>query len=468
MLATTALLAAACSTSRGSSAGGPAAPGPTVAATSVATSTTTAPGKTFGTLASPCGPGSAKGGSDQGVTDTAIRIGYGDDRGYAGSPGLDQEIGDAIKALIKWCNDQGGILGRPIQGDFYDAAITQVTGVTQQACKADFMLVGEGWALDEAAEQTRVGCNLPAVPAFTVGPDFANGPMMYQGVPNPVDYLPASVYYQIAQLFPDAVAKTDVLHTTLTTATEVSYTKDLQAMAAAGWTNSDCGVKINYAGEPDYKPFAQRFVSCGVKTIYSNLGFGPPLENMLTAINQLGIKPVLVFESSVYSAAMAQWNTSGLADNSYFRMAFEPLENTQVPAITDYLAILHASGGKVGLLGEQATSSFLLWATAAKTCGANLTRQCMINNLSAVHNWTAGGLSAQTDPGANLPPKCGMLVKLTGSTYSQVFPATAGQFDCNDKYLFKVGSTAWGTTLGSDRLSTKFLSPNVIRPQGSA
>src|SRR5579871_2945424 len=232
-----------------------ASPEPTMAskAATPSPSSTGAPPVTFGDLASPCGSGNATGATDQGVTDTTIRIGYGDDRGFPQSPGLNQQVGDAIRGLIKWCNDQGGILGRKVQGDFYDAAVLQANAVTGQACKVDFMLVGEGWGLDEAAEGTRVACNLAAVPAFTIGADFANGPMMYQAVPNPVDYLPASPYYQMAMLFPGLINKTDVIHSTLAQATEVAYNKDLEAMGAAGWTNVHCGVTINYLGEPDYK-----------------------------------------------------------------------------------------------------------------------------------------------------------------------------------------------------------------------
>src|SRR5581483_3268797 len=113
-------------------------------------------------------------------------------------------------------------------------------------------------------------------------------------------------------------------------------------------------------------------------------------------------------------------------------------------------------------------SSFLLWATAAKSCGSTLTRQCMINALAKVHTWTGGGINAPTDPGANLPASCGILVKLVGSTYSQFYPQTAGQFDCKDKYRFKVSQSAWGPTLGADRIATKSLRPNVITPQASA
>jgi len=460
-----ALGAAACSSSRGSTSATTAAPTATTA--SAGATTTAAPAKNmFGTLPSPCGPGTAKGATDQGVTDTSIRIGYGDDRGFSGSPGLDQEMGDAVRGMIKWCNDQGGIQGRQIQGDFLDAAITQTTTVMQQACKTDFMLVGEGWALDESAEGIRIGCNLAAVPGFTVGPDVANAPEMYQAVPNPVDYLPASPYYQVAQLFPNAIGKFDDLHTTLASATEVSYAKDNEAAVAAGWVNANCGVKINYNGEPDYKPFAQKFLSCGATLIYNDLGPGPQLFGMLQADDQLGVKPLYVMETNDYNSELAQWNTQGIGDNIYVRDAFQPLENASVvPAVQQYLDIVKAVSGKTSQLGQQAASSFLLWATAANSCGSTLTRQCMLNYLSKVHTWTGGGLHASGDVGNNTPPQCGMLLKLTGTTWAQFFPKTQGQFDCNPKYLFKISQANWGTTLGPDRIATKFLSANILKPQ---
>ena len=155
----------------------------------------------FGTLPSPCGKGHATGATDQGVTNTTINIAYGDDRGFSGLPGLDQEMGDAVKAMIAWCNAQGGINGRKIVGDYYDAAVTNVGSVMTQACKKDFMLVGEGFALDGVAEGTRLGCNLAAVPGFTVSPVVANAYEMYQASPNPADYSPVSSAYEATKLF---------------------------------------------------------------------------------------------------------------------------------------------------------------------------------------------------------------------------------------------------------------------------
>ena len=80
---------------------------------------------------------------------------------------------------------------------------------------------------------------------------------------------------------------------------------------------------------------------------------------------------------------MSAWNTSGIGNNIYVRDAFVPLEEANInPAVQKYVSLVTADGGKVSQLGQQATSSFLLWATEAKACGSDLTRQCMINHLS--------------------------------------------------------------------------------------
>jgi hypothetical protein len=172
---------------------------------------------TFGTLPSPCGKGHATGATDQGVTNSTINIAYGDDRGFSGLPGLDQEMGDAVKDMIAWCNAQGGINGRKLVGDYYDAAVTNVGSVMSQACKQDFMLVGEGFALDGVAEQTRLGCNLAAVPGFTVSSVVANAYEMYQASPNPANASPVSSAYQAEKLFGSKTKHAGVYGSTLST-----------------------------------------------------------------------------------------------------------------------------------------------------------------------------------------------------------------------------------------------------------
>jgi hypothetical protein len=422
----------------------------------------------FGTLPSPCGKGRATGATDHGVTNTTINLAYGDDRGFSGVPGLDQEMGDAVKDMISWCNAQGGIAGRKIVGDYYDAAVTNVGTVMTAACKKDFMLVGEGFALDGVAEGTRLGCNLAAVPGFTVAPVVANAYEMYQASPNPADYSPVSSAYQITRIFGRSkTQKAGEYNSTLSTQ-QSSMAKAVQAYTVAGWKFvPNCQFQVNYNGEASYTPFVQKLQSCGVKVVYNDSTPGPTLYGALESQNQIGYNPIWVEDSGAYTSAFAKWNTAGLGNNVYVRLSYEPLEAAKVvPAVGQYLAIVKKYGGLTSQLGEQATSSFLLWATAAKACGSTLTRQCMINKLSTVTTWTGGGLNASGNPSKNLPPNCGLLMKLDGPKWVQAYPKKLGTFDCSQKYIAQNSGSVIGTTLNAQRYATQYATASVIKPQG--
>jgi hypothetical protein len=435
---------------------------PSVSGASSSTSSTR-----FGTLPSPCGKGRATGATDQGVTNTTINIAYGDDRGFSGVPGLDQEMGAAVKAMVAWCNAQGGINGRKILGDYYDAAVTNVGTVMSQACKKDFMLVGEGFALDGVAEGTRLGCNLAAVPGFTVAPVVANAYEMYQATPNPADYSPVSSAYEVQKLFGKAkTQKAGEYNSTLSTQ-QASMAKAVQAYTEAGWKFLNCPFQINYNGEANYTPFVQKLQSCGAQIVYNNSTPGPTLYGALQAQNQIGFDPIWAEDTGAYTAAFAQWNTAGLGNNVYVRLSYEPLEAAKVvPAVAQYLSILKKYGGLTSQLGEQSTSSFLLWATAAKACGSTLTRQCMVNQLSKVTTWTGGGLNASGNPSKNLPPSCGLLMKLNNTKWVQAYPKKLGTFDCSSKYVVPNSGSIVGTTLNAQRYATQYATSSVIQPQG--
>ena len=81
---------------------------------------------------------------EQGVTADSVTIGYGDDAGYQAAPGLNKEMSEAVEAMIDWCNEQGGINGRTVKGNYYDAAILNANNAMAEACTQVFMLVGAG------------------------------------------------------------------------------------------------------------------------------------------------------------------------------------------------------------------------------------------------------------------------------------------------------------------------------------
>ncbi len=444
----TVVAAAGCGGGRGSTS--PGAGGPPAASTAPATAT-------FGELPSPCGQGTATGATDQGVTSASITIGYGDDAGYPGAPGLDHELSDAVRALIKWCNQQGGINGRQLTGQYYDAKITEVNNVMLSACKQVFMLVGEGFALDGSGEAVRQGCGLPAVPAYAVSSDFANAPLMYQGVPVPVDRFPAELAVQLDRAFPEKVTKTAFMYANFASTQETAE-KVRQTYPKFGFQFLGCPQLFNIQGEPDYKPFIQKLKTCGAQVVYYLGAAEPNLQNILDAAAQLDYHPIWLSELNIYDRAMAEWNTAGNGDNVYVRSAFVPVEEASVNrAVNDYVRIVRADGGDVSVLGEEATSSFLLWAAAARSCGSELTRTCVLHALSNVHQWTGGGLHATTDPGSNLPPTCGMALKLDGTRWIQAMPATIGTFDCSPGSAAAVtGPLVDAVKLGPDRVSTKY------------
>jgi ABC-type branched-subunit amino acid transport system substrate-binding protein len=394
----------------------------------------------FGTLPSPCGPGTASGATANGVTDTSITIGYGDDAGYAAAPGLDKEMSDAMRAMITWCNGQGGINGRKIIGNYYDAKVLQVTQAITQACNDKvFMLVGQGWVLDSGQETIRIGCQLSTIPGFAVATAFASASGMIQPVPGPGNQAPASNAFELAQMFPDAVKKAAFVYAKFP-ATQEPRDRYAAAYPQAGWHFLNCDQIYGIAGESDWKPLASNLKACGVQAVVWVGSAQPNLEDFLAASAQVGFKPQLwSTDSNQYETEFATWNGQNNDDgnNVYIRLATVPFELAdQVPAVKEYINLITQSGGKVALLGVESTSAFLLWATAVKSCGSNVTAKCVLDAAGAQTNWTAGGLQTPTNPGTNNAPDCGVLIKLQGSSFVQVVPKGPG-FDCNPEYDVK-------------------------------
>jgi ABC-type branched-subunit amino acid transport system substrate-binding protein len=416
-------------------------------------------GTSFGTMASPCGPGDASGATDQGVTDTDITIGYGDDAGYPQSPGLNHQMTDAVTALMKWCNEQGGINGREVKGNYYDGKITEANNAMAEACGQVFMLVGEGFALDGSAEETRVGCGLPAVPGYAVNPVVTMGPDLFMPIPQPIDIQPAGQAQALAEAYPEQVKKAASVYGNFASTIE-SKDRIEAAYPEFGWTFVGCDQEYPISGAVDWKPIAQKLKDCGVEVVYFTGAPFPNFENLLDAAKQIEYMPIWSTEGNFYEESFAAWNTSGNADNVYVRTVFTPFNQADSnPATKQYIELVQGEGGDISTLGAQAASAFLLWASVAKDCGSNLTRQCMVDGLSKVTEWDAGGLHAPTNPGENIPPDCAMALRMQGTEFTQWAPEEKGDFSCDPAFLVKVDIAAGrDAQIGPDRKSTKFTS----------
>ncbi|MCU1391713.1 MAG: Branched-chain amino acid transporter substrate-binding protein [Ilumatobacteraceae bacterium] len=434
----------------------------TTAATDAATTTTVSNLPMFGDAPWPCGPGSGANtddGTEVGVTKDSITLATGDDAGYTGAPGLNHEMGDAMKAVVSACNDLGGINGRKINLNYYDAAVFNVTVAMQSACDAkSFFLVGEGWSFDSNQEETRLGCGLPAVPGYSVSAAFSNGKDVFQPVPNPADEAPGSEYAQMVVQFPDAIKHVGALAANYS-ATQESRDKVVSASPAYGWQFATSTLEYNVVGEADWTPFVKQLQAAGAQLVSWTGTCLPHLQLFEQAAKANGYNVPVIADANHYQAECAAANTDGAMNDTYMRMVFIPFEEaSQNKATQDYLDLMKAKGGDVALLGAQSVSAFLLWATAASACGDSLTRACTLANLKNIHDWTGHGLQAKADVGNNQVPACGMLLRLEGTKYERVAPTEPGTFACDPSWVGKVTGTPAliAAKLDADRISQEY------------
>ena len=295
-----------------------------------------------------------------------------------------------------------------------------------QACNDKvFMLVGQGFVLDANQEQTRIECKLSTIPGFAVGTAFASGSGMQQPIPNPGDQEALSSAYQVAKLFPAAVKKAAFALRRLPGDAGDAATRPRPVTRRRAGSSSTATSTTTSPASPTGSRSRANLKACGVQAVVWVGSPDPNMENFLNAAKQVGFTPIWVTDPNQYTAAFAKWNgqNGGAANNVYVRQTNVPFElANQVPAVKQYMDLVAKAHGTIGLLGEQSASAFLLWATAVKSCGSNVTAKCVLDAAAAEKNWTGGGLHLPTNPGDNTAPTCGMLMKLTGPNWVKVVP----------------------------------------------
>jgi hypothetical protein len=94
-------------------------------------------------------------------------------------------------------------------------------------------------------------------------------------------------------------------------------------------------------------------------------------------------------------------------------------------------------------LGVNAFSAWLLFAEGVKSCGNNVTRQCVFNYASSQKGWTAGGLTAPVNPSnaTGDTSQCFLMTKATSKGWvlaSDVYKPNQGVFNCDPGNVMKL------------------------------
>jgi hypothetical protein len=399
----------------------------------------------FGDLTGVCGP-SAGGGEvtadpaeTQGVTADTITLGTVSDPGFEGRPGLNQEIFDTGEAFVEWCNAAGGINGKQLELNLHDAAITEYQPVLQQACDTDFAIVGSGAVQDNFWPEVGASCGLIDVAGFSVTPDKAGqagrDPVearSIQPVPNPSDRYQTGSYVIIDEEFEDAGSRTGILYGDLET-TAIQAERVEAGLAEIGHETVHRSA-YNILGEANWAPFAAALQEDDVQFLQF-VGEGENFAQLLQAMDEIGFRPEVIAQDANFYDPVWLEAAGASADGVFVRTVFWPLEEAdQNPATQQYLDLMAAVDGKVAQLGTQSLSAWLLFAQAARDCDLenDLTRTCVLEATAAVSEWTGGGLHAPTNPGANEPPECTIVLRVVDGAFVRHSPEEG--YDCGEDH----------------------------------
>jgi ABC-type branched-subunit amino acid transport system substrate-binding protein len=379
--------------------------------------------------------------TDIGVTASEIHVTTFSDPGYAAVKGLNQELFDTATAFSNWCNEHGGINGRQIKVTLADGKLFEAEQRMVEACDAKtFMAVGGGNVFDDTMQKDRLACKsgaIPQVAGYLVTAIASDSDLTILPSPNPLQRQGVGMFRWLKQHYPDAMQHVGVLTGAIPT-TQIVAQRNEEALRDVGATLVYHG-EYPPAGTDNWRPYVAAMQSKGVRGLYW-VGQPAGLAQMLSSARGLGLHlDWISAETNHYDPVLfSTANPVTAVDGVYVNSALAPIlfgDAKRAPATKEYVDIVNRYAGaskKIAALGDTAFSAWLLWAKAADSCGANLTRDCMWAALLKVHEWTGGGLHAKSDPGRDQGSSCFMLFQAKNGKFIEPdVDANTGIYNCS-------------------------------------
>ncbi len=429
-----------------SSSGGGGSSAPSSAGGASSASSTSAAGKgDFGTLKAICGPGTPSGPTGRGISNTEIRIGVLADPGNTAAPGLEQEFFDAADGFSRFCNAAGGINGRKIVIDKWDAKLFNVGQVMTSACQKDFMLVGGGNALDEPGVKPRLACKLAQIPGYDVSVAAANAGLQVKAAPSDPTQFGYGPLRLLLNAYPDAKKGMGVGSSNLASLVPIGK-RTAQALTANG-------VKVTAIQEKpplvnNYRPYMEQLKSTGTIGLYEFEGQSIAPE--IQAMKDISWTPQFIYYTSqFYTPQTVQAAKSlGTYPPTYVGLSHLPFElSDQFPILAEIKQQLTSAiaNPRFTEYTAEAYSTWSLFALSATQCGADLTSDCVLQKAGAHTDWTGAGLTppVSTSPSNNKPSNCWLVIRLTTNGWVYDKKVTApdnGLYNCDPKNTVTVQS----------------------------
>lgn len=365
-------------------------------------------GPTLADFDVPCGRDAAPSPSSEvGVDDDVVVVGTGNDRGarFAGSFGAGMP--EAVAAMADHCTALGGVAGRGLLVESYDAAVVEVADRAREQCTEVLAVVGAGYATPIAGLEPWAECGMPIFeprPSWLVTPD-----------PIPIE---AHRFAWFAE--PAAGAVAVVVPDTLEG--EAMALTIASALTADGFAVV-ADLRFSLGAEPDWIEIADEVTASGAGLIHVEGSCADTVVPLLSAFGAADTVPLVTAGPSTYDqGCIASAAAAGApVDRLLIQIPFLPLEDGDDAPVTQAFAeILASYAADVSGDALLASAAFWSFADAVDACGAELTRGCLQERLDG----EGAGLTRRADA------TCRVVLGVDAGAFVRILPDEPGRLAC--------------------------------------
>jgi hypothetical protein len=374
----------------------------------------------------------AGGGSDTGVTATGIRVSVIADTAAAAS---------GTQAWATGINAAGGLAGRKIQvdvrlvtstGDYATAAAT--------ACKTSFAVVGSTSRFD--SQSANLLCGIPEVATRIFSSGHRSLPNSYAVIPTQDGVARVGAFKHLLSSLPGCCRQ--YVLTPTNEPDRAATQQSVQAAVAIGFTTAATPDVASGPPPADYTALVADLVAKQATFARSGLGAASTVLFRKAAAANPAASVVKAWYCDA-SCDDPSFLTSGgpAAEGQLVDLDVNPLSDQhRIPTMAAYVKATRALGAPTNA-GVESYSAGLLFEQVARqviaTNGPNgLTRVQLLQALSGVHRFDAGGILGVTDVAARQPTGCFMLLRVHGGRFVRSFPAEPAHLDCGAQNLQNV------------------------------
>jgi ABC-type branched-subunit amino acid transport system substrate-binding protein len=372
--------------------------------------------------------------SEAGVKIDALNVGLANERANQFRPGLLREVYDAGLAFAAWCNEQGGIGGLEVNPVDLDGKGLEVEAAMAQACTDVFALVAGGFIQDNLMFSGKPGsdfdeCGLIAFPAFAAAAELSENDRVVQPLPTSEQVISSAPYELMAQEHPEAMESVLIVWPQLESLRPVVD----RVTAAVEPLGSEVLPALSYdaLGVTDWNLVAQQIINSEATSanFIGEPGNFSLLNQKLKAQRWNG---VVWAQTNLYDPLTLTSSGADAADGAFVTTPIEsyidPEPGSAAEQMVDIIGDYGPSNAKFASFTAQSFSAFLLFAEAAKACGAAndgvLTRQCVVDAGMEITEWTGGGLHTDTAPGLVRPARCARLMAIEDGEFVEIAAET--------------------------------------------